>query len=260
MTDKQEQAIISQIQSEIEAAAREKRQIDSATAQTMAGYLSRGLGCELGRLADTGRIDDHQRARLESFYSTKGEVGLSSWHEALRNFITADERHQRGKRKPSRDRSGSASHSVTSPTPPRHLPPQVNPDATATAASDRPTCALAYARVDHDEVDHEAEPLKSALRLHMQLLACRQHIRRFLHRCLGGSFADHPSDAAHWSQHHGLRRLLGRLWAARDRRRRQVVIERLDRLLGVVGAAKVVMQAGGQVRVISGEKLSRKKS
>ncbi|MCL2468136.1 MAG: hypothetical protein FWF21_12875 [Micrococcales bacterium] len=256
MTDKQEQGIIGQIQSEIVSAAREKRPISRATARTAAGYLSRGLGGELERLADTGRIGDHQRARLESFYSTKGEVGLSSWHDALRAFITADERHQRGQRKPSRHRT----EPETSLSPPRHLPPQVNPDATTTAASDRPTCALAYARVDHDEVDHEAEPSKSALRLHMQLLACRQHIRRFLHRCLGGSFADHPSDAAHWSQHHGLRRLLGRLWAARDRRRRQIVIERLDRLLGVVGAAKVVMQAGGQVRAVSGEKLSRKKS
>jgi hypothetical protein len=65
--------------------------VSEQVARLIAAALHRDADSELRRFAETGRIANHQAARLELFYTVKGETGLARWADALRDYITADE-------------------------------------------------------------------------------------------------------------------------------------------------------------------------
>lgn len=71
--------------------------ISRNTAQLIAAAVHRGVNSELKHFAETGVIRHHQVARLELFYTLKDELKFITWANALRGYITMDERrHERG--------------------------------------------------------------------------------------------------------------------------------------------------------------------
>lgn len=68
--------------------------IPKKTAWLIAAALHRDADSELKRFAETGIIEHHQAARLELYYTVRDEPGFTRWADALRDFITMDERRQ----------------------------------------------------------------------------------------------------------------------------------------------------------------------
>jgi hypothetical protein len=67
------------------------------TAQLIAAAVHRGVSSELKHFAETGVIKHHQLARLELFYTVKDELKFIKWANALRDYITMDQReHKHG--------------------------------------------------------------------------------------------------------------------------------------------------------------------
>jgi hypothetical protein len=178
------------------------RLIDVDTARRIAACLHRGLGGELERFAATGRIGNRQVARLELFYSVKGEPRFARWADHLRQFITS--------------RPGAVVAKRSKPEAALVPPPLVNP-----ALVDCPSCdsraAVVYVRAQPD--DPGPQP---GLALQMQHQSCRDYVKSRLHRPVEATFADR----GRWT---GFRRLLAHLAICHNRR---VVVHRLDRLPG----------------------------
>jgi hypothetical protein len=71
--------------------------ITQNTAQLIAAAVHRGVNSELKCFAETGIIKRHQLARLELFYTVKDELKFIRWANALRDYITMDQRgHKHG--------------------------------------------------------------------------------------------------------------------------------------------------------------------
>lgn len=67
--------------------------ISRPVARLIAAAVHRGVDSELRQFAMTGVIKQHQVARLELFYTVRDEPGFQDWAEALRAFITRDQRN-----------------------------------------------------------------------------------------------------------------------------------------------------------------------
>ncbi|MCI1712656.1 hypothetical protein [Bifidobacterium tibiigranuli] len=68
--------------------------VSKQVAQLIAAALHRDADSELKHFAETGTVINHQAARLELFYTVKGETGFARWADTLRDYISADERTQ----------------------------------------------------------------------------------------------------------------------------------------------------------------------
>ena len=66
--------------------------IPKKTAWLIAAAVHRDADSELRRFAETGIIEHHQAARLELYYTAKEEPDFTRWADALRDYITMDER------------------------------------------------------------------------------------------------------------------------------------------------------------------------
>lgn len=202
------------IETGILQARAERRTIDIYTARRIAACLHRGLGGELATFAGTGRLSHVHAARLELFYSARGEAGLQEWRRALKNYL----RHHG--QDVANDRGSN-----------RHQRPITPPPA---GMSCDPDAAIAYLRTDQND-----PVTRPGLALHMQHEACRAYIKDRLHRRLSAVFADRPGSHAQ-----GLAKLLAHLAACHNH---QVVVHRLDRLPPGSSAAKQVAKLGARV-------------
>lgn len=209
-----EERISQLIETGIAQAQVERRVIDIDTARRIAACLHRGLGGELATLAGTGRLGHVHAARLELFYSARGEAGLQEWRRALKNYLRRygqDCANHRGGDRPQR--------------------PITPPPAGMTCDSD---AAIAYLRTEPTD-----PVIRPGLALHVQHQACRAYIKNRLHRRLAAVFADRPG-----SHGQGLTRLLAHLATCHNH---QVVVHRLDRLPPGSPAAKRVAKLGARV-------------
>lgn len=192
------------------------RPIDTVTARRIAACLHRGLGGELARFAGSGQLVHHQAARLELFYSTKDEPDFQPWRLALRRYIT----WHAGSHP---DSPSTDSHPTDSPIDPPVEPVVRDPEA-----------AVVYLRTGSDD-----RVSRCGLALQMQHQACRQFVRRKLHKRLGAVFADRPD-----SHQAGLQHLLAHLALCHTHR---VVVHRLDRLPPGSPAASRIATLGASV-------------
>jgi hypothetical protein len=256
------------IQAGITAAQSEGRVIDQATARRIAACLHRGLGGELEHFAGTGQIVQPQVAREELFYATAGEQQFTVWRIALRAYVNRYVREQRQpgnvarKMEPKQANrqttsgqavSSGAKHrpaSALSPLAPTTQsakvdraakpvspPAPVNPESCGDCD---PGAAVVYLRTDaKDRVKHQA------LALHMQDQACRNYVKRHLHRRVEATFADRLG-----SRLHGLRLMLSHLAICHNQR---VVVHRLDRLANQAtrDGTVAIHQTGARVLSVS---------
>jgi hypothetical protein len=68
--------------------------VSTQVARLIAAALHRDVDSELKHFAETGVMQHHQAARLELHYTVKGEPQFARWAQALRDYLTADERRQ----------------------------------------------------------------------------------------------------------------------------------------------------------------------
>ena len=214
LNDKTAEAVMARlINDSINRAAAADRIIDTTTARRIAACLHRGLGGELERFAGTGRINNVQVARLELFYSARGEQLFTVWRSALRIYLKQFG-HSR-----ELDLSEGSFKPITPPP---------------TGMTCDPAAAVAYV------CTHRGDKVRQpGLALQMQDFACREFARHHLRQHMETVFADQPD-----SHQRGLHGLLAHLAVCHNHR---VIVHRLDRLSPGSESARQIAKLGARV-------------
>jgi len=104
-----EARLAAQIEQAIFEAARHGEVIDQAAARQIAAAIHRGVDGELAHFAGTGELRNYQLTRLELHYAVKDEPRRARWANALRAYVTDQQRrHQAGQTPADTATQGSA--------------------------------------------------------------------------------------------------------------------------------------------------------